>query len=98
MHVSRPSAKNYKKVCEDLPDLAILTKSTIPGKVQFMFGQATTGNKSPGEPIVAFALVGYLISPSISPLKIDIDFAADGDKIHLPITEFLLRAAVGNLA
>ena len=98
MHVVRPSAKNYKKVCEDLPDLAMLTKSTTPGKVQLMFGQATIGNKSLGEPIVAFALAGDLISTSVFPLKIDINFAADGDKISLPITEVLLRAAVGDLA
>ena len=30
-------------------------------------------------------------------LKIEIAFAADGDKIHLPIAEVLLCAAAGNL-
>ena len=33
MPASEPAAKNYKKVCEAFPNLAILTKSATPGKV-----------------------------------------------------------------
>ena len=47
---------------------------------------------------MAFALAGDLSSPSVISLKIDIDFAVDGDKICLPIAEVLLCAAAGNLA
>ena len=43
-----------------------------------------------------FALAGDISSPFISPLKIDINFAADGDKIRLPITEVILCTATGN--
>ena len=44
-----------------------------------------------------FALGGDLIPPSVVSIKMDIAFAADGNKISLQITEVLLRAAVGNL-
>ena len=45
-----------------------------------------------------FALAGDLSSPSVISFKIDIAFAADGDKIRLPIAEVLLCAAAGDLA
>ena len=47
---------------------------------------------------MAFSLAGYLRSPSIIYLKIEVDFSTDGDKIYLPIVEVLLCAAAGNLA
>ena len=51
-----------------------------------------------GESVVAFALAGDLSSPSVISLNIEIAFAADGDKIRLPIAEVLLCAAASNLA
>ena len=84
MRASEPTTEKYKKVCKDFPNLAILTKSATPGKVQLTFGHAAVGNKSLGESVVAFTLAGDLISPSVVSLKIDITFAADGDKIRLP--------------
>ena len=47
---------------------------------------------------MSFALADDLSSLSVISFNIEIAFAADGDKIHLPIVEFLLRAAAGNLA
>ena len=47
---------------------------------------------------MAFAHAGALSSPSVISFNIDIDFAADGNKIRLPIAEVLLRTAAGNLA
>ena len=47
---------------------------------------------------MAFVLAGNLSSPSIISLKIGISFAADGDKICLPIAEVLLCASDGDLA
>ena len=98
MRTSKLSAKNYKKVCEDFPYLTIQTKSAPLGEVQLTFGYAVVGNKSLEETVAAFALAGYLSSPSVVSLKIDISFAADGDKILLPIAEELLRGAAGDLA
>ena len=98
MRVSEPAAEKYKRVCEDFPNLAILTKSATPGKIQLTFGHAAVGNKSLGEYVGAFALAGYLSSPSVISLKIEIDFAVDDDKIRLLIAEVLLCAAAGNLA
>ena len=97
MCVSKSSAEKLQKVCEDFPNLAILTKSATPGKVQLTFVQTTVGNKSLGGSVVAFSLAGNLDSPSVVSIKMDIDFAADGDKIRLPITEVLLCAAAGDL-
>ena len=45
-----------------------------------------------------FALAGDLSSPSVISFKIKIAFAADGNKIHLPIVEVLLRAVASDLA
>ena len=33
-HTSESAAKKYKRVCEDFPNLVILTKSATPGKDQ----------------------------------------------------------------
>ena len=65
MRASDPASKKYKKVCKDFPNLAILTKSATPGKVQLTFGHANVGEMSLGESVVAFALAGYLSSPSV---------------------------------
>ena len=97
MRASKPAAKKYKRVCEYFPNIAILTKSATPGKIQLTFGHVSVGNKSLGESVVAFALAGDLSSPSVISLKIEISFAADGDKIRLPIAEVLLRAAASDL-
>ena len=42
---SEPSAKKYKKVCNDLPNIDILTKSATSGGVQLMNAHTTAGNK-----------------------------------------------------
>ena len=48
MRANEQDSEKYKKVCEDFPNFAILTKSATPGEVQLMFGHATIGNKSFG--------------------------------------------------
>ena len=98
MCASKPAVEKFKRVCEDFPNLAILTKSATPGEIQLTFGHSAVGNKSLGKSVVAFALVGDLSSPSVISLKIEIAFAADSDKICLPITEVLLCAAAADLA
>ena len=62
---SEPAAKKYKKVCKDLPNIAILTKSATPGKVHLTFSHVAVGNKPLEESVVAFALTGDLSSPSV---------------------------------
>ena len=98
MRASEPATEKYKNVCEEFPNLGILTKSSTPGEVQLMFGHATVGNKSLGESIQDFALAGNLGSPSVISFNLKIAFALEGEKIHLPITEVLLCAAAGDLA
>ena len=98
MRASEPATEKYMNVCEDFPNLSILTKSSTPGKVLLTFGHATVGNKSLGESLQAFNLTGDLGSPSVIYFSLDITFATDGEKICLPIAEVLLRAAAGNLA
>ena len=98
MRASDPAADKFKRVCEDFPNLAILTKSSTPGNIQLTFGHTAVGNKSLGEFVVAFALSGDLNSPSVISFKIEIAFAADGNKIRLRIAEVLLLAAAGDLA
>ena len=97
IRASEPAADKFKRVCEDFPNLAILTKSSTPGEIQLTFGHAAVGNKSLGESVVVFALAGDLSSPSVISFKIEIAFATYGDKIYLPIAKVLLGAVVGNL-
>ena len=98
MHTSEQAADKFKKICEDFPNLAILTKSSTLGEMQLTFGHAAVGNKSFRESVVAFALAGNLSSPSVISLKIEIAFDADGNKIRLPIVEVLLHTDDGDLA
>ena len=98
MRAREPAVKKYKKVCEDLRNLMILTKSATPGKVQSTFVHVTIGNNSLGESVVALSLAGYLSSPYFISIKMVITFAADSDNIHLPIAEVLLCTAAGDLA
>ena len=95
---SEPAADKFKNVCENFPNLAILTKSSTPGDIQLTFGHAAVGNKSLGEFIVVFSLVGNLSSPSVIPFNIEITFATDGKKIRLPIAKVLLCVAAEDLA
>ena len=97
MCASKPEVKMYKMVCEDFPNLVILTKSATPGKIQLTVGRADVENKSLGGSFLALTIVGDISSPSVIYLKIEIAFATGGNKIHLPIAEFLLRAATSNL-
>ena len=48
IRVSEMSAKKYKRVYKDFPNLEILTMSATTGKVQLTFGHAVIGNKSLG--------------------------------------------------
>ena len=98
MRASEPAADKYKNLCEDFPNLGILTKSSTPGEIQLTFGHAAVGNKSMGESVVDFALAGDLDSPSVNSFNLDIAFATNGQKIRLPIVEVLLCAAAGVLA
>ena len=98
MCLIKTAAENYKKVCKDLPNLAILTKSAMLGEVQLTFGHAIVRNKPLGESIVDFALLGYLRSTSVVSINMDIAFSADSNNICLQIAEVLLRAAASDLA
>ena len=97
MCASELAVEKYKKVCEDFPYLAILTKSSIPGETQLTFGYAIVGKKSLGESVLAFALTGDLRSPTVVSIKVDIDFSVDVNKICLPVAEVLLCASASNL-
>ena len=67
------------------------------GQVQLTFLHASVGNKYLEESVAVFDLTGSIDSPSISLIDININFATDGDKILLTITEVLLYAAAGDL-
>ena len=70
MSTSEPATEKYKRVCEDFPNLTILTKSAMLGNIQLMFGHVAVGNKSLGESVVAFVLESDLSSPYVIFLKI----------------------------
>ena len=92
MRASEAAVEKYKRVCEDFPNLTILTKNARPGEIQLTFGHTAVGNKFHGKSIVASALAGDIRSPSLISQNIKISFAVDSDKIHLPIAEVLFHA------
>ena len=48
MRGSEPAADKFENICEDFPNLAILTKSSTLGEIQLTFGHAAVGNQSLG--------------------------------------------------
>ena len=99
MRTSKPANQlEVKKVCNNFPNIAILTKSATPSNVQLTFTHASVGNKSLGGSVAAFALTGSLDSTSVIFINVNIAFTMDGDKIRLPFAEGIHRAASGDLA
>ena len=96
--MSEPDINNYKRVCDNCPNIVILTKGAMQGEVQLTFVHMYVGNKSLGEYVMVFALAGSLDSHSLFSININIVFIVNGDKISLRIADVLLRAAVRNFA
>ena len=92
-----PAMEKFKDICNDFPNLAILTKRSTPGEVQLTFVHSTVRNKSLRESLQYFALAGNLGSPNVISFNLDIAVAPEGEKIRLPITEVLLCAVAGDL-
>ena len=98
MHASEPVKEKSKRVCEDFPNIAILTKSSKSGQIQLTSGHAAVGNNSLGESVVAFTLAGNLSLLSVIAFNIEIAFATDGKNLRLPNAEVFLHAASSDLA
>ena len=80
MHTSEPDFEKYKKVCDVLPNLTILTKSATSGEVQQTFSHTYVGNKRLGESVAEFTMAVSPDSPSVVLINININFVTDGDK------------------
>ena len=96
MRTSNRVREKFKCVFKDFPNMAILTKSPTPGDIQLTFVHASIGNKSPGESVTAFSLAGFLEAQTVVSIDAGIAFAITSAKIRIPVTEVLLRAAVGD--
>ena len=80
----------FKRVCTDLPNIAILAKRFIPSKIKMNLGQAAIGNKSPEETGASFALTGSTESPMVVSLNSGFYFSCAGENIYLPIMELII--------
>ena len=98
MRMSEPAGNKFKHVCNDLPNMAIFTKSATPENIQLMFEHASVRNKSLGESVTVFALAESIETLTVISINVDITFTIFGDKIWIPVIKILLFAAVGNLA
>ena len=96
--MSDPANEKYKKVCDDFSNLAILTKSVMPGEVQLIFTHVSFRKNPLGESVAAFSLAGSLDSPYFVFIDINITFTIYSDKIRLLVSDILIRAAADNLA
>ena len=97
MSSNETSDIKFKRLCADLPNIAILTKSATPGEVQMSFCHMIIVNNSHRETITTFSL---MVSPKfITDVEIDTKraFTRADDKIRFPTTEVLLCATAGDL-
>ena len=98
MRTSDPACDKSKHVCEDIPNMYILTKSVTPGNVQLTFVHMSIGNKPLGESVTIFTLEGYLEAPAVVSIIVNTAFAIASDKIPIPVTKELLCSNVGDLS
>ena len=96
IHSDEPDVSKLKRVCADFPDIMLLTKSATHRKSKVIYAHTSIGNNSIGETVTTFALVVFLKAPNL--VMIDVESDGAGNKIHLPTTEVLLRAAIGNIS
>ena len=92
-----PSRSKFRRVYIGLPNLAVPTKSAMPGDMQVTYVHASVGNKYLRETVTDFSLSGYLKAPTVVLIDAEYTFAGYSEKIHLPTTEILLRATIDNL-
>ena len=97
MRLDRLAGYMFKRLCVDSPNPAILDKGATPGKFQVVYVHASVGNKSLGETVTYFALAGLLEAPNMVSIGAERAGAGTRENIHLPTTEVLLRAAIGDL-
>ena len=85
MRANNPSNERLKHVWADLPNIAILTKIPMPEDVQVMFCPIIFVNKSLGETVTAFFLVGSSESMMFVAINTKRAFTSTGDKIRLTV-------------
>ena len=93
MRTIKPANEKFKCMCEDFPNMAILTKSATPGKVQLTFAHVSVGNNYLGGSVTAFTLAVSVEALSVIYINSNIDFANTGRNIQIPITKVLFCAA-----
>ena len=98
MRTIEPARKKFKRVCEDLTNLAILTKSATPGEVQQTFVHAFISNKLLGESVTDFSLAGLLEIPTVVSIDTSIAFVNNGDNIRITVTKVLLHTEARDLS
>ena len=96
--LDKPDGTNFKLVCTDFPNTALITKSGTAVEIQANFGHASVGNTFLGETITTFVLVGYLESPKVVLINAEHASITAGKKICFLVMEVLLCAAVSDLA
>ena len=96
MRSDKSDGTNFKRVCIDFTNLALITKSAKPGDIQVNFDHASAGKPPPGETVNAFDLVVYLESLTLVSIDAKRTLVSAAKKIHIPVMEFFLRAAIGD--
>ena len=91
------SGPKSKRVCKDIPNLVLITKSTTPGYIQVTYEHASVGNKAFVKTVTAFSLARSLQVPTVVLIGIKRAFAVDGEKILLLTMEVLLHTTTGDL-
>ena len=96
MHSAKPSVSKFKRVCADSPNLTLITKSATPGEVQVIYMHASIGTSPLKKPWPLYSWWDHLNASSVVMINDERAFVGAGNKICLPTTKVLLRAAIGD--
>ena len=98
IHSENPAGPNFKRLCLDFLNLAILTNIVTLGEIQVIYGTTSIGNKPLMETITALALTGFIEDLSVILVNAEHAFTSAGGNIRLLITEILLHATSRKLS
>ena len=73
-----PVGIKVKRVCADLPNIALLANSATPGEIQVTFGHLSIRNKSIEETVSDFTIAGSLESPMVVSIDTEHAFVGSG--------------------
>ena len=83
---NKQAIANFKRLCADFPNLALLNKSATSREVQVTYVHVPVGNKYHRETVTTFALGGSLKALTVVTINSECAFSGSGNRIFPPAT------------